>query len=147
MQRKIYVASSWRNQVYPGVLEVLRAEGHACYDFRNPTPNNSGFGWSELDANWERWTLAEYVRMLTTHPRAAEAFALDQGALDWADTCVLVLPSGRSAHLECGYCIGRGKPAYILLNEAEHAPELMYLCAARIVTDLAELVTALREGA
>lgn len=35
-QRKIYVASSWRNSYYPDVVNKLRATGHDVYDFRNP---------------------------------------------------------------------------------------------------------------
>ena len=36
MKRKIYVASSWRNEYYPEVVEKLREAGHEVYDFRNP---------------------------------------------------------------------------------------------------------------
>jgi hypothetical protein len=34
MKRKIYVASSWRNEYYPEVVEKLREAGHEVYDFR-----------------------------------------------------------------------------------------------------------------
>ena len=36
MKRKIYVASSWRNEYYPEVVAKLREAGHDVYDFRNP---------------------------------------------------------------------------------------------------------------
>jgi len=34
---KFYVASNWRNQYQPRVVELLRLMGHEVYDFRNPT--------------------------------------------------------------------------------------------------------------
>jgi len=40
MRRKIYVASSWRNDYYPKVVAKLREAGHEVYDFRNP-PSDS----------------------------------------------------------------------------------------------------------
>ncbi len=32
MQRKIYVASSWRNPAQPEVVSALRSAGHLVYD-------------------------------------------------------------------------------------------------------------------
>lgn len=31
---KLYLASSWRNNIYPGILHTLRRFGHEVYDFR-----------------------------------------------------------------------------------------------------------------
>ena len=44
----IYVASSWRNQYQQRVVSLLRELGHEVYDFRNPSPDNHGFSWSEI---------------------------------------------------------------------------------------------------
>ena len=41
MKRKIYVASSWRNEYYHEVVEKLREAGHEMYDFRNPPSGDS----------------------------------------------------------------------------------------------------------
>ena len=46
---RIYVASSWRNTLQPGVVAALRGDGHEVYDFRNPAPGVKGFAWSEID--------------------------------------------------------------------------------------------------
>ena len=32
---KVYVASSWNNEVYPEVVKALRRAGHDVYDFRH----------------------------------------------------------------------------------------------------------------
>jgi len=35
MPLRVYVASSWRNEFQPGVVAVLKADGHEVYDFRD----------------------------------------------------------------------------------------------------------------
>jgi hypothetical protein len=131
--RRIYLASSWRNPQQPELVTTLRAEGHEVYDFRNP-PGGSGFGWEQLDPDWNRdapagqtsvWT---YLDMID-HPVAVEGFTADLTAMEWADTFVLALPCGRSAHLEAGWACGRGVPTAILLGEDPMEPELMYRLA------------------
>ena len=104
---RIYVASSWRNAYYPEVVRRLREFGHEVYDFRNPPQGGHGFHWTDIDPNCADWSFTQYADGLT-HPAAEKQFANDMEALDWADTCVLVLPCGRSAHTEAGWCKGRG---------------------------------------
>lgn len=39
----IYVASSWRNALYPNVVQRLRDARHEVYDFRNFSHCKGGF--------------------------------------------------------------------------------------------------------
>lgn len=144
MARKIYVASSWRNALQPSVVAALRAEGHEVYDFRHPTEGNDGFAWSAIDPNWLQWKPHQFVHHIQSSPIAADGFKLDRDALNWCDTCVLVLPCGRSAHLEAGYACGQGKDVLFLLNEDKFEPELMYLLGDGFITTITEMVIALR---
>jgi hypothetical protein len=121
---KIYVASSWRNTFQPGAVAALRAAGHDVYDFRNPAPGEHGFAWSDVDPDWQRWTVTDFRRGLR-HELARRAFQRDRDALEWCDVCVLVLPSGMSAHLEAGWCQGQGKMVFVYAPELRE-PELMY---------------------
>src|SRR6266852_2802486 len=139
MSRKIYVASSWRNPEHPIVVEMLRQLGHEVYDFRNPAPGNIGFSWSEVDPDWLGWNLWAYRQFLEADV-AVEGFGLDFAAMEWADTFVLVLPCGRSAHLEAGWAIGQGKPTCLLLHEDKFEPELMYKMADLIACDFYEVI-------
>lgn len=141
MVRKIYVASSWRNSYQPSVVRILRIAGHEVYDFRNPEPDNYGFRWDDIDPNWKSWTFENYVKALQ-HPIAEEGYKLDFDAMRWADTCVLVLPSGRSAHLEFGWCIGAGKEGYIFSQENVE-PELMAKMATGFCIGYEELLSSL----
>jgi nucleoside 2-deoxyribosyltransferase len=133
---KLYVASSWRNAHQPVVVRSLRDAGHEVYDFRNPKPGDNGFAWRSISPDWERWT-PEQLRSALDHPIARAGFRNDWEAMQHADAGVLVLPCGRSAHLEAGYFVGAGKPLFVLLSEGE--PELMYLMATALCLDLDEL--------
>lgn len=139
---KIYVASSWRNNHQPRVVESLRNAGYEVYDFKNPRPGDNGFHWSEIDPNWKEWTPEEYRENLN-NPIADKGFKSDFDAMLWADTCVLVMPSGRSAHIEAGYFVGAGKRLVILIPEKSE-PELMYRMTPHICTSLYEVLLALK---
>ena len=137
----VYVASSWRNIHQPGVVAEIRAAGIPTYDFRNPVPA-SGFHWTECSQgsnHWLDWTMQEYIAALQ-HPRAVEGFNVDMTALRNARAVVLVLPSGRSAHLELGWAAGRGIPTCILLRDGEEA-ELMNKMADKLACTIDEVVT------
>ena len=140
---RIYVASSWRNTYQPAVVRGLREAGHDVYDFRHPAPGDDGFAWAEIDPAWQSWTPAQY-RAALQHPRAREGFAHDRLALQMADVTVLVLPCGRSAHLELGYAAGVGQRTVVLMLEPYEA-ELMYLLVDRICLTIDELLAFLRE--
>jgi len=151
----IYVASSWRNKLYPRVVEGLRALGHSVYDFKAP---ENAFEWKALDPDWQKWTPAQF-RDALEGPIAQQGFAADAGALRAAEVVVLVLPAGASAHSEAGWAAGAGKPVAVLVPEGTfeelydakattHAvaprapwePELMYKLYERIVTTVDEAV-------
>lgn len=121
----VYVASSWRNLLQPGIVTALRSAGIACYNFRNPEPGSNGFSWSSIDPNWLMWTPNQWRNAL--HSGVAQrGYHLDKSAMDRADCCVLVLPCGRSAHLKAGYMAGQGKPVFTLALESVE-PDLMIL--------------------
>jgi hypothetical protein len=142
---RIYVASSWRNGVQPSVISFLREAGHEVYDFRNPSEGDIGFHWSEIDPAWQQWSFDAY-RSALSHPVADAGFKSDFDAMKWADACVLVLPCGRSAHLEAGWFAGAGKPLVILILE-KCEPELMYKMADSICLSMDELLSRLEEYA
>ena len=134
---RIYVASSWKNDYQSVVVSALREDGHKVYDFKNPMPGNHGFHWSSIDPYWKSWSVSQYQKALK-HKFAKDGFKLDFKAMRWANAFVLVLPCGKSAHLELGWAVGAGKKTAILLDGIVE-PELMYKLVDHVCDDLVDL--------
>lgn len=142
VELNIYVASSWRNQLQPEVVRVLRDCGHEVYDFRHPAEGNDGFHWSQVDPDWNfnvrGLVEGDRYRRMLEHPISAKGYKFDITALRICDAVVYVLPCGRSASWEFGYAMGQGKKAYVVWFEP-HEPELMFM-GATILTCWSELI-------
>ncbi len=142
---KVYVASSWRNEYQPKVVELLRQKGCDVYDFRNPRPGDNGFDWKDIDPDWQNWSPSEYRDKLSD-PISEEGYLTDFKAMKWADIFVGVQPFGRSASLEIGWASGKGKHTIMLLDSGE--PELMIkMCDIICVSEEgeAELIAAIKD--
>lgn len=146
---KIYLASSWRNDFQQDLVQLLRQDGHEVYDYRNP-PAGTGFSWDQVGYDTAFISKRDVLqgdlvrfREALDHPRAIAGFESDFSAMKWADTFVLLLPCGRSAHLEAGWAVGAGKPVHVLLNDRQFEPELMYLLCAQVHTESRRLRAAL----
>jgi len=139
MKHRIYVASSWRNRLQSDVVIRLREMGHKVYDFRNPGPGKHGFSWGQISEDYIKWTPKEYIENLKTNDVIAKAYKLDMDALNWCNMCILLLPCGRSAHLEAGYAIGKGKMTAVYIDEEKFEPDLMYLMADKISDNLDDI--------
>lgn len=124
-KKRIYVASSWRNEEQAFVVAELRRAGHEVYDFKNPRPGDHGFSWSEISQQWKGWS-PEAFRAGLKDPIAQAGFKSDFDAMVWANEFCLVLPCGRSAHLEAGWAAGANKRLSIYMP-VQVEPELMYL--------------------
>ena len=124
-KKNIYVASSWRNEHQQMLVDELRKMGHEVYDFKHPN-GDEGFQWSNIDENWQEWTMEQYRENLKSE-YAQFGMNRDFGAMKAADICILCLPCGRSAHLEAGWMKGAGKKVVAYIHPGEHIePELMY---------------------
>ncbi|MCG3772212.1 MAG: hypothetical protein JW384_03418 [Nitrosomonadaceae bacterium] len=129
----IYVASSWRNNYQPIAVKALRLAGHEVYDYKNPE-GETGFHWSDIDPDWEQWNTRDFIKALD-NPIAVKGFNSDMEALENADCTLLVLPCGRSAHLELGFAVGDGQYTMIWSPKNEE-PELMYRMIDFVTDDL-----------
>jgi hypothetical protein len=140
---RIYLASSWRNAYQPQLVADLRSWGHEVYDFRNPQPGMEGFSWRQAsDKPATEWSAAETREILLNNPRCAQGYMMDTRAMEWADTCVMRAPCGRSAHMELGRMKGDGKFCIYYMADGEE-PELMSLMADAYVINDAELKAVL----
>lgn len=133
---KIYLIGSLRNPKVPEVAKKLRSAGHEVFD-----------DWfaagPEADDYWQKYEQSKG----NDYPQALKGFAanhvfnFDKGHLDRNDMAVLLLPAGKSGHLELGYVIGKGKPGYILFDDS--TPErwdVMYLFANGVFFSTDDLI-------
>ena len=135
-RHRIYVASSWRNPLQPDVVAVLKRDGHEVYDFRHPAEGDEGFAWEKLGGRpRQKWDAGYFANVVLDHPVAARGFELDMKALIAASAVVLVLPCGRSAHLELGYAVGMRKLTIVYVPSLDE-PELMYRMCDYVETTL-----------
>lgn len=142
----IYLASSWRNSYHAETLRFLESHHWSVYNFRKPIPGDNGFHWSEVDRDWQRSNLEGYQKMLK-HPLAEEGFEKDFSAMSHSKACVLLLPCGRSAHLEAGWFIGKNCPTYVYTPPGEPIePELMYKMATGVYGDLDTMADAIKRN-
>lgn len=79
-------------------------------------------------------------RYMLHHPKAERQFHNDIEAMEACDTCVLVLPCGRSAHTEAGWFAGKGCTTIAYIPEKQE-PELMYKLFTAVCCSLDELIT------
>lgn len=143
----VYVASSWRNPLQTAVCAALKSAGIDHYDFKNPEHGKGGFHWSSVMPNYKEGSQLcyqdEYLKCLKD-PIAEYGFECDMTALQKADCVLLVLPCGRSSHLELGFAVGTGAATTILLDGPMHhdmvTPELMYKMVDYLSPSLVDLL-------
>ncbi len=123
----VYVIGSLRNPEVPNVARALRAAGWDAFD--------DWFSAGETaDDSWQAYETARgsnYPEALAGYA-AQHVYKFDKHHLDRCDAAILVMPAGKSAHLELGYVIGSGKPGYILLGPETGRYDVMYNFATRV---------------
>lgn len=137
---KIYLIGSLRNPKIIEVANKLREAGHEVFD-----------DWyaagPEADDYWQKYEMARghnYKEGLMGYA-ANHVFSFDKYHLDNNDMAVLVLPAGKSGHLELGYMIGKGKAGYILFDDQmPDRWDVMYLFASGVFFDIDSLIEELK---
>lgn len=137
--RSIYIIGSMRNPRVPEVAKALRDASWDAYDDWHSSGPQSDDCWQAYEKSRGR----TYREALAGY-HAQNVFDLDKRHLDRCSAAVLVLPAGKSGHLELGYMIGRGKFGYILLDGEPDRYDVMSLFATRIFVDLDEMLEHLR---
>jgi nucleoside 2-deoxyribosyltransferase len=69
---------------------------------------------------------------------------MDKRNLDRCDAAVLVMPAGKSAHLELGYATGKGKKTFILMFNEPQRWDLMYKFATGVAVGMEQLFSMLK---
>ena len=136
----IYLIGSLRNPEVPMLANRIRQElqMEVFDDWHGNGP--------EADDYWQKYEKARgrSYRDALASPIPQHIFQIDKTYIDKASTVVLVLPAGKSGHLEFGYAIGSGKRGYILLPGEPERYDVMYNFATKVLISQEELLAELR---
>lgn len=133
MGRNIYLIGSLRNPQIPIIAQQLREDGHEVFD-----------DWyaagPQADDRWRDYEIARghsFLQALRGHA-ARHVFAFDREHLQRCDTAILILPAGKSGHLELGIALGQGKSGFVLVDDPERW-DVMYQFATGVFDNLETL--------
>jgi nucleoside 2-deoxyribosyltransferase len=136
----IYLIGSLRNPKIPKFGNELRASGFDVFDdWMAAGP--------EADDYWQKYEQQRghtFDQALKGYA-AQHVYHFDLTHLNRCDIGVLMLPAGKSGHLELGYMIGKGKPGFIFADKAPERFDVMYNFASGVFFDQAKLIRVLKE--
>jgi hypothetical protein len=135
-----YLIGSLRNPQVPQIAASLRTQAdlEVFDDWYAAGP--------EADDYWQKYEQSKSI----SYPCALRSYAaqhvyqFDLYHLQRADMGILILPAGKSGHLEFGYLIGRGKRGYILFDREPERWDVMYNFATSVHFNLDSLVEAIK---
>ena len=119
--RVIYVIGSMRNPEVLRVAKMLRAAGFDVFDDWFSPGEQADDKWQEYERDRGR-TYEEAINGF----HAKHVFELDYNHLRRCHAAVLVMPAGKSAHIELGWVVGKGKPAFVLFDKEPERYDIMY---------------------
>ena len=138
--KKVYIIGSLRNERVAdraAMLRSLMAPGTIVFDDWLCAGPHADDAWRDH----EKARGNSFIEALN-EPAAKHVFAFDKHHLLDSDAVVLIAPAGKSAHLELGWSLGKGKPGFILLDDPERW-DVMYQFATAVTDDIAHLANML----
>lgn len=116
----IYLVGSLRNPAITDIGNKLRDSGFEVVDNWMAAGPIADDSWQEYSNKRGR----SYVEALQSR-EARHVFHFDKAYLNLSDIIVLAYPAGKSAHMEFGYALGRGKQGYILVDTEQERYDVM----------------------
>ena len=141
MRPVIYVVGSLRNPTIPEIGNALEAIGWEAFtDWHAAGP--------EADDYWQKHERARgrnYREALRGY-HANHVFDFDYRHLNRSHAGLLVLPAGKSCHLELGYLRGQDKPVFALFQEEpkDGRWDIMYRFCKQVFFSNTEMIEGLK---
>lgn len=136
---KIYLIGSLRNPAVPELGNELRRLGFDVFDDWYAAGEKADDAWQAYEQG-RGHTFAEALQGYA----AQHVFKFDRQHIFESHLGVLVLPAGKSGHIEAGLLVGQGKPVYVLLPEEPDRFDVMYAFFAGVFTVKADLLKELK---
>lgn len=135
----VYLIGALKNPAIPDITNTIENLGYEVFsdwwaasedadDWLRDYYKSRGFGYRD--------TIRSYA--------AQHIFSFDKHHLDRADIGLMVMPCGKSGHLELGYMIGQGKRGYILFDQTPERVDIMYNFATDIFFNFEDLAKCLQ---
>lgn len=139
----IYLIGSLRNPNIPQIANRLReATGEEIFD-----------DWfaagPEADDYWRDYEKGKGNGIIDAlaGPAARNVFDFDRRHLEQASQVILAMPAGKSAFLELGWSLGKGKRGYILLDSDPERYDVMFQFADGVYDNIERLIDELNAPA
>lgn len=139
--KTVYLIGSLRSPYVPPVANAIREIGFDVFDDWYAAGPEADDYWQKYEQVHRGHTFAQALR---GNP-AYHVFDYDHKHLDRSHIGVLVMPAGKSGHLELGYLLGQGKPCYVYFDKEPERWDIMYRFCKEVFFDLPSLLAALKE--
>ena len=136
----VYLISSLRGDAVRGFAEELRECGFDVFDDWHAAGSAADDIWQE----YERFRGRSYLEALKGY-HAKHAFDFDRAHIMRADFGVLLMPAGKSAHLELGFMLGQRKRGYVLFDKEPERWDLMYQFATGVFINKEALFAEIKQ--
>ncbi len=138
---KLYLIGSLRNPRIPEVAATLRGIGYDVFDDWYAAGPEADDYWRDYEKNRGHDLVQALDGIAANH-----VYSHDHHHLDTSDLAVLLLPAGRSGHLELGFMVGRGKPTHIVLDGEPERYDVMYRFATAVHRSVEEMVEWMQQN-
>ena len=139
-KKAIYLMGSLKNRDVIDIAKTIRKLGFEVFDdWIAPGPEADDF-WRE----YEKRRGSNYKEALN-HWAGKHIFEFDKTHIDRSSIGVLVMPAGKSAHMELGYMIGQNKKCFVLFDKEPERWDVMYQFADDIFFNLKDLIRELEK--
>lgn len=137
--KSIYVIGSLRNKNIPAFANKIQALGIEAFA--------DWFGAGKIaDDAWRDYSKVRgrsYKQALDSYA-ARNVYQFDKFHLDRCDAAVLLMNGGKSAHLELGYTLGKGKSGFIVFEEEPSRYDVMTQFATAVFFSQKEFIKYLK---
>jgi hypothetical protein len=138
---ELYLIGSLRNPEIPRIASELRGVGVDVFDDWYAAGPHADDSWRD----YEKQKGVSYKEALNGYA-AKHVFSFDHHHLNRVDGAILVLPAGRSGHMELGYISGLGKRSYVLLDDPERWDVMYQFAKDGIFFSTEEMLEHFRNG-
>ncbi len=136
-----FIAARYRNKTEAiRLAELIRHAGHTAYCFAESAASVAHVGTVDSDSE-QSMQQFEAIPDWQTDAGVREIFETDMQALRAAEQFILLLPAGKSAHIEAGVAYGLGKQLILIGEQVE--TESLYLIFAESYPTIEKFITSL----